>query len=565
MYIFKILFEYFKNHKFYIFIYILFTILSFPMESILIPHIYSNFFNVLDKNTDRSVYIKYIGIIILIQIIVNASNNITSYIEAIFIPNLNHFIINYIFKNLLRKYENSVTEIELGKITTRMSTIPSYVKELINDFFVWIFPRLFTILLINLYFFYININLGIVSLILLFIFIYVNIKYFCYCAKVSLDRHNLFEEHNQNTQDLLSNSSSIYSAGYTNNEIEKYDLNTIKYTSKFKENLLCVNKVSIISGTLIVILFAFLNIFAVFLYYKKKITYTNLIAILIMIIYYIPCITTVGLILPNITHTYGPLLSIDSFIKDLYNVQNDYDSNKETIEEITKENIEYNIKSGNIIINNLSFGYTENNLIFKNFYLTIKNNENIAIIGNSGNGKSTLIKIIMGYYKIPDNTIYLDGKDINTFDLTELRKQISYVNQNTKLFNISIIKNIQYGNNMSRKDIELLIKKINIQNIFSNLKDGLDSPSGIEGSKLSGGQKQIIHILRNLGKNNKIVILDEPTSSIDINNKQNVINAIKELSNNKTLIIITHDEDLLSLVNRVIKLESGKIIDDKYI
>jgi ABC-type multidrug transport system fused ATPase/permease subunit len=535
------------------------------MESILIPHIYSNFFNVLDKNTDRSVYIKYIGIIILIQIIVNASNNITSYIEAIFIPNLNHFIINYIFKNLLRKYENSVTEIELGKITTRMSTIPSYVKELINDFFVWIFPRLFTILLINLYFFYININLGIVSLILLFIFIYVNIKYFCYCAKVSLDRHNLFEEHNQNTQDLLSNSSSIYSAGYTNNEIEKYDLNTIKYTSKFKENLLCVNKVSIISGTLIVILFAFLNIFAVFLYYKKKITYTNLIAILIMIIYYIPCITTVGLILPNITHTYGPLLSIDSFIKDLYNVQNDYDSNKETIEEITKENIEYNIKSGNIIINNLSFGYTENNLIFKNFYLTIKNNENIAIIGNSGNGKSTLIKIIMGYYKIPDNTIYLDGKDINTFDLTELRKQISYVNQNTKLFNISIIKNIQYGNNMSRKDIELLIKKINIQNIFSNLKDGLDSPSGIEGSKLSGGQKQIIHILRNLGKNNKIVILDEPTSSIDINNKQNVINAIKELSNNKTLIIITHDEDLLSLVNRVIKLESGKIIDDKYI
>jgi ABC-type multidrug transport system fused ATPase/permease subunit len=288
-----------------------------------------------------------------------------------------------------------------------------------------------------------------------------------------------------------------------------------------------------------------------------------------MILYYIPCITTLGLIFPTITHTYGPLISIDKFIEELYNInkkyidQEDIDINNNIHNNSIKKT--NNIQSGNIIINNLSFGYNENNLIFKNFYLTIKNNEKIAIIGNSGNGKSTLIKLIMGYYKIPNNTIYLDGKDINSYDITELRKEISYVNQNTKLFNISILENIQYGNNISREDIELLIKKINVQNIFSNLKDGLDSPSGIEGSRLSGGQKQIIHILRCMAKNNKIVILDEPTSAIDINNKENIINAIKELSNNKTVILITHDENLLSLVNRVIKLESGKIIEDNYI
>ncbi|NBS84968.1 MAG: ATP-binding cassette domain-containing protein, partial [Verrucomicrobia bacterium] len=273
-----------------------------------------------------------------------------------------------------------------------------------------------------------------------------------------------------------------------------------------------------------------------------------------MILYYIPCITTLGLILPTITHTYGPLLSIDKFIEDLYNINKDYtkEENKEDNVNNKEDNVNNKIyiKSGNIIINNLSYGYNENNLIFKNFYLTIKENERIAIIGNSGNGKSTLIKLIMGYYKIPNNTIYLDGKDINSYDITELRKEISYVNQNTKLFNISILENIQYGNNMSRENIELLIKKINVQNIFSNLKDGLDSQSGVEGSRLSGGQKQIIHILRCMAKNNKIVILDEPTSAIDVHNKENIINAIKELSNNKTVILITHDENLLSLVNR---------------
>ena len=577
MYIFKILFDYFKNYKLCIFIYVLFTILSFPMESIVMPHVYSTFFSILDKNTDKSVYIKYISLIIVVQIIVNLSNNITSYIEAIFIPSLNHYIINYIFKNVLRKYENSITEIELGKITSRLSTIPNYIKEFITDFFVWVFPRIFTILLINLYFFYINIKLGFASIILLFIFFYVNLKYFNYCSILSLERHNLFEEHNQDTQDLLSNSSSIYAAGYTKNEIQNYDINTKKYTNKFKENLLCINKANIISGILIVILFALLNIMTVYLYYNKNISFRYLIAIFIMILYYIPCITTLGLIFPTITHTYGPLVSINKFVEELYNINKKYidqedtdinnniDNNsiKKTNNNLIKKTS--NIQSGNIIINNLSFGYNENNLIFKNFYLTIKNNERIAIIGNSGNGKSTLIKLIMGYYKIQNNVIYLDGKDINSYDITELRKEISYVNQNTKLFNISILENIQYGNNISREKIELLIKKINVQNIFSNLKDGLDSPSGIEGSRLSGGQKQIIHILRCMAKNNKIVILDEPTSAIDINNKENIINAIKELSKNKTVILITHDENLLSLVNRVIKLESGKIIEDNYI
>jgi ABC-type bacteriocin/lantibiotic exporter with double-glycine peptidase domain len=106
---------------------------------------------------------------------------------------------------------------------------------------------------------------------------------------------------------------------------------------------------------------------------------------------------------------------------------------------------------------------------------------------------------------------------------------------------------------------------MNIQDIFKNLKDGLDSPVGIEGSKISGGQKQIIHILRSLGRDNKIVILDEPTSAIDVENKENIIKAIIELGKNKTLILITHDDNLLKLVNRIIKLESGKIIEDNYI
>jgi ABC-type multidrug transport system fused ATPase/permease subunit len=557
MYIFKIFNDFFKDYKFTIIFYLLFTILSFPLESIVIPQIYSNFFQVLNEKTKSNIFTKYILLILIVQIIVNFSNCITTYIEAYFIPELNSYIINYIFKYILIKYENEVTDLEIGKIITRISTIPSYMKEFISDFLVWVFPRALTVFIINIYFLYLNPILGIVSIILVILFIYFNLKYFLRCSNLSQDRHLLFEEKNQYTQDKLSNSSSIYSSGLLKNEIKQYNNDTLKYTSKFKENLLCLNNVNILSSILIIVLFISLNSISAYLFLKKKISFTNLMAIFITIIYYIPCIMTIIQTIPDLIHYYGSLKAVDLFIEDLYKVQI---SKKNEIEKPLIK-----INSGNIIINNLNFGYANDHYLFKNFYLTIKDNEKIAIIGPSGNGKSSLIKLIMGYYKIPNGQIFIDGKDINTFDLNDLRKQISYVNQNTKLFNLSIFDNIRYGNNTSNQDIINLCKKIKVENIFHNLKDGLNTIAGVEGGNLSGGQKQIVLLMRTMLKNNKIVILDEPTSAIDKENTDNVINAIQELGKNKTLIIITHDDTLLKLVNRVIKLKSGKIIDDTYI
>lgn len=558
MYIFKIFNDFFKDYKFTVILYILFTILSFPLEAIVIPQIYSNFFEVLNEKTKSKVFIKYIALILIVQVVVNFSNSITTYIEAFIIPEINSYIINYIFKFILIKYENSVTELELGKIISRISSIPNYMKEFLSDFLVWIFPRLLTVFIINIYFLYLNTTLGIISIILVIVFMYINFKYFLTCSQLSYDKHLLFEEKNQYTQDKLSNSASIYSSGQINDEIDNFHNNTKIYTSKFKENLFCLNKINILSGILIVILFIALNSLSSYLFFKKKITFANLMAIFITIIYYIPCLMTIVQTIPDLINYYGSLKAVDVFIEDLYNVDI---SKRQSIDKPLVQ-----IKSGNIVINNLNFGYKENDYLFKNFYLTIKNNERVAITGPSGNGKSSLIKLLMGFYKVNNGQIFIDNKDINSFNLSDLRKQISYVNQNTKLFSKSILDNIKYGNNdISEEQINDMCKKIKVESIFQNLKDGLNTPAGIEGSNLSGGQKQITLLLRSMFKNNKIVILDEPTSAIDKENTQNVINAIKELSVNKTVIIITHDDTLLSLVNRVIKLDSGKIIEDNYI
>ena len=555
MYIFKIFFEFIKKYKITLIIYVLFTLLAFPLESILVPQVYSNFFDSINTKTKVDVFVKYFFIIIALISLVNISNCITSYIESYMIPEMNEYIINYIFKNLLFKYENNFTDIELGKIITRIGNIPAFLKDYITDFCIWIFPRFLTIIIINIYFFYINWKLGLISIILLFIYMIFNIYFFDKCSTISNERHILYENKNQITQDKLSNTFSIYSSGNINKEIKDYEDNTKIYSNKFKDNLYCLNKINIFTSFMIVIIFVSLNACSTYLFMKKQISFTVLMAIFITIIYYTPCIITINSTMPSLIHSYGTLLAVDDFIKELYEIDN-----KKILK--NKDIVLKPLNSGSIIINNLNFGYSDNKLLFKNFYLTIKDKENVAIVGPSGNGKSSLIKIIMGYFKVPDDTIFIDNIDINQFDLNDLRKQIGYVNQNSKLFNISIMENIQYGNNKSEDEIISTCKKLNVDNIFKNLPNGYNTNAGIEGNNLSGGQRQIIHILRCIFKDNKIIILDEPTSAIDKDNTTNIINIIKEISKNNTLILITHDETILSIVNRIIIMDSGKIIDD---
>jgi ABC-type bacteriocin/lantibiotic exporter with double-glycine peptidase domain len=287
-------------------------------------------------------------------------------------------------------------------------------------------------------------------------------------------------------------------------------------------------------------------LYITYLYKTKVIEKTKMTALLMVLIFYIPCLNTIITYLPDYTNQLGIIASVDDYIDQIY-----IDNNKKP---------DLIITDGNIDIINLSFGYTDNNNIFNDFNLNINSNDRIAIMGPSGNGKSTLIKLIMGYYPISRNTIYIDNQDINDYNLTSIRNQITYINQNTKLFNKTIFENIKYGNNITNNDIMEIYHKYKLYRIYKNLPDKFNTNVGVNGDSISGGQKQIVLLLRNYFKKNKIIILDEPTSALDDATSETVIELIKEISKNSTLIIITHDLNNLNIVNKKINLLNGKII-----
>jgi len=542
----KIIKPFIYENKKLLLTYTIFVLLSYPLESVVIPKMFSQFFKTIDSGLTDEKLFDFLKNFVLLMTFTNIAQLICSKLDTIIIPKFNEYTTNKLFEKILTFYENNYADLELGKILTRINSLPSVIRELTTDLFNWIVPKLFTIIIINLYFTYHNKTLGLISFIFLFGILYYNYNKYIECIELSNKRYLSYEEKSESVQDKLSNLYAIYSSSKVNDEIEDFKSVTQKFKNNQENAMLCANNIKNTNNMLTLIFFMFMLFYTAELMKQNIIDQEKLVTIYMMLIFYVPCLNTIITYLPDYTTHMGIISSVNEYIK-LINVD-------------TPEKQSININQGEIVITNLSFGYSDDKKIFDNFNLHIKPKSKIAIVGPSGNGKSTLIKLIMGYFKIPDESIFIDGQDINKYNLGSLRSQISYINQNTKLFNKTIYENIQYGNNMSKDDINNLIKKYELEQIFKNIPNGFETNVGVNGDSLSGGQKQLIQLLRCYNKNNKIIVLDEPTSALDSVTKKAVINIIKDISKDSTLIIITHDNTNLELTNKTINIIDGKIM-----
>jgi len=532
-----------------IIVYLLFTLLSYPLESVIIPKISGSFFSQLNENSDNSIYYSFFLKTIFFTLIVNISSGIMNYLDAEIIPKFNEYIVNTIYKKLLYSYQNSYKDMELGKIISRINTIPSIIRELTTDLFNWILPRIITIVIINIYLLTINISLGLLSIVLLILLVLYNVYTFKNCVNLSIDRYKSYEDRAEITQDKLSNLFSIYASGNIKEEINNFASFNAEYKENYSKSIMCNSSSKFINNIFQVLIFLLLNGYIIYLFKTKQIKYDVFISTFMILMYYLPCIITIVTSLPDYILHIGIIKFVDDFLPD--------------IDQIYAEKKLLEITHGKIHINNLNFSYNKEANLFNNFNLNIMPNEKIALIGESGNGKSSIIKIIMGYFNVENNCVFIDDHDINDLDLEHLRSQITFINQNSKLFNDTIYYNIQYGNSLTKEEINNIINKFNINKIFDNLEKKLDTIVGVNGDMLSGGQKQITQILRAFGKKNKIIILDEPTAALDNFHREIILNMINELGKNSTIIMITHDKYNLKFFNRIITISNGSIIEDK--
>ena len=220
------------------------------------------------------------------------------------------------------------------------------------------------------------------------------------------------------------------------------------------------------------------------------------------------------------------------------------------------------VTEGRVDFKNISFGYEPNRVILKNFNLSVKSGQNVAIVGTSGSGKSTIGRLMFRFYDINEGELLVDGNNIKDVTQSSLHSQIGIIPQDTVLFNDTIYYNIAYGNlNADEDSVIAAAKSAKIHNFISNLPDGYKTTVGERGLKLSGGEKQRVGIARTLLKNPPILLLDEATSSLDTETENDIQENLYAMLKERTVISIAHRLSTIANNDRIVVLEHGEIVE----
>ena len=238
------------------------------------------------------------------------------------------------------------------------------------------------------------------------------------------------------------------------------------------------------------------------------------------------------------------LLKVESTVQDEKNAQ------------------ELSITQGEIEFNNVAFSYQPERQILHDITFSALPKQKLAIVGSSGSGKSTIMKLLFRFYDVSGGIVKIDGQDISLVTQQSLRKHIGVVPQDAVLFNASIFDNIHYGNiDASHDDVWQAIRMAYLEDFVAQLPDGVDTQVGERGLKLSGGEKQRVAIARAILKKPSIMVFDEATSSLDSQAEKRILQAMESVRGDYTSVVIAHRLSTIVDADRIIVLDQGRVVE----
>jgi ATP-binding cassette subfamily B protein len=536
---------------------LLFTVFCITVWSILssiYPLYYKDFFDIVSSQGEKSIIIpqliiiifKIAGINFAIWVFSRIYNYLIISLEANTMARIRQRSYDYLIKHSHSFFANNFT----GSLVQKVNRFAKGFEVLADNILWNILPLFIKIVLIVCIVFFVNKWISLILLLWILIFLSFNIIFSRWKLKYDIKVAETDSKSTGYISDTIANQNTIQLFSKFFDESKGYKKVTDEQAqmTRFSWNL---DSIMWAVQALLGIIIEFLLFYFTIKYWEQG-------------------LVTVGVFVLLQTYIISLIDQLWSFNRVVKSVFQAYADSKEMVEimllpyEIKDTPLakEIEINKGKINFENIEFRFNETRTILKNINLKINPGEKIALIGPSGAGKTTFIRLILRLYQPTSGKIFVDNQDISQVTQESLRKNVSLVPQDPILFHRTLAENIAYGKeDATKEEIETAVKLAHCEEFIKNFPLGLETYVGERGVKLSGGERQRVAIARAILKNAPILILDEATSSLDSNSEVLIQDALNNLMKNKTTIVIAHRLSTIQKMDRIILIDKGEIVE----
>lgn len=550
---FKIYYQHLKMHR-WSFILIVVSISLASAGGIIIPIFYKNFFNALTGtgSVDEKLFdmMRMIFMVLLLNFITwvfwRISGFASGYFQTHSMANLNNTAFKYLHKHSISFFNNNFA----GALVKKVNRFSRSFEGIMESFYWNLLPAVVSIGFIVVVLWQSNVWMAIGIIVWVIIFSILNYYLSLYKLKHDLKRSEVDSQVTGFLADTITNNANVKL--FTGYKRETRDF--AKLNEELRRLRFFSWKLTTIFDALQTILMIFLEFglmyFAVRLWQKGSLTVGDFVLIQAYILTIFGKVWNFGRI---IRYLYEQLAEAKEMVEILETPHEIQDSKNAKDLLVDKAKIEFE---------NISFSYKQTRRVISDLDLIIDSREKVALVGASGSGKTTLINLLLRNYDLEKGKILIDGQKIAKVKQESLWSSIALVNQDPILFHRTLMENIRYGRpEASDEEVMLAAKQAYCHDFISQFPDGYDTYVGERGVKLSGGERQRVAIARAILKNAPILILDEATSSLDSHSEQLIQEALINLMKEKTVIVIAHRLSTIRQMDRIIVLDSGKIVE----
>lgn len=529
--------------------FLLLSLLIIPIQFTFIPKTVTKLTKGLvtigDKMTatDKNNIVWAIAIIAISWIVVTLLQIGKNSIQLSLLPKHIQHIRVKLFNQLLHRYSTEYDDVPAGESIIRILDVSRLFAYQSQNVLTKVVPYIIGLIVIIIYAFTVNRTLGCIILVGLLL-VTTNVSFYAFrISDKSNTREEVYMDMAQKMNDKFDNLMNIYINNDENNASKQYKNINENHTQKWQieatDSRNCKAIItSLTIATFLVVLFVGYNKVK-----NKTLTGFQYASLITVFTVYMNRSIKMFMLVPYLARQYGIWRNNLPFVHNIFKEMEEKRSNRP-------------IKNGTVELVDVEFNYPEESIkVFEKLNLSVQAGERVAIVGRSGSGKSTLMKLVLGLYRPTKGTIKISGTNVRDISLKEIRSKVTYINQRTTLMDESILNNIQFGNSATKEEILALLKKYELSTIFSDI-GGIESSAGVNGGNLSLGMQKVVILLRGILRQGALIyLIDEPLSGLDTASRSKVTKMIQEKLEGKTIVYVTHNEEIFQYVDRVISIQ----------